>query len=172
MNTSDEVLVALRRIIRATDLHSRYLSKTSGLTAPQLLLMQSLNKEGAMIASALAKSVNLSQATVTNIIDRLEGKGLVVRQRSCTDKRKVTIFLTEAGTTMLDKAPSPLQDNFVDQLNQLESWEQSMILASLQRVATMMDAEKIDASPFLEIGDIDGVAQPVGSNPLAPQNQK
>jgi len=42
MNRYDEVLVALRRIIRATDLHSRQLSKIAGLTAPQLLILQLL----------------------------------------------------------------------------------------------------------------------------------
>ena len=44
MNRYDEVLVALRRIIRATDLHSRQLSKVSGLTSPQLLILQLLRQ--------------------------------------------------------------------------------------------------------------------------------
>ncbi|MDX1268522.1 MAG: MarR family transcriptional regulator, partial [Oceanisphaera sp.] len=39
MEKHEEVLVALRQIIRAIDLHSRQLSKASGLTGPQLLLL-------------------------------------------------------------------------------------------------------------------------------------
>jgi len=155
MDTSDAVLVALRRIIRATDLHSRYLNKTSGLTAPQLLLLQTIYRDGEMISSALAKSVNLSQATVTSIVDRLEKRGLLKRERSQQDKRKVTISLTESGLATIEKAPSPLQENFVEQFSKLESWEQSMILSSLERVACMMDAEKLDAAPMLALGDID-----------------
>ena len=42
MNSIEEVLVALRRVIRATDLHSKHLAKTTGLTAPQMLLLQIL----------------------------------------------------------------------------------------------------------------------------------
>src|SRR5690625_7154353 len=37
----------------------------------------------------------------------------------------------------------------------LEEWEQSMIIASLQRIAEMMDAKDIDASPFLDVGALD-----------------
>lgn len=155
METSDAVLVALRRIIRATDLHSRYLNKTSGLTAPQLLLLQTIHRDGEMISSALAKSVNLSQATVTSILDRLESRGLLQRKRSMADKRKVSISLTEQGLTTIEKAPSPLQDSFTEQFSELENWEQNMILSSLQRIASMMDAEKLDASPVLALGDID-----------------
>ena len=40
MARHDEVLIALRQIIRATDLYSRKLSKVAGLTAPQLLILQ------------------------------------------------------------------------------------------------------------------------------------
>ncbi|WP_218188142.1 hypothetical protein [Desulfosarcina cetonica] len=37
---SDDVLIALRRLIRAIDLHSRYLSKHFGLTGPQLIILR------------------------------------------------------------------------------------------------------------------------------------
>ena len=37
----------------------------------------------------------------------------------------------------------------------LKGWEQSMIIASVQRIAEMMDAGEIDASPFLDIGSLD-----------------
>ena len=46
MNNYEEVLVALRRVIRATDLHSKRLSKHAGLTGPQLLIMRSIRDLG------------------------------------------------------------------------------------------------------------------------------
>ena len=63
--------------------------------------------------------------------------------------------LTEAGAHLIDKAPTPLQDSFVRKFDRLQSWEQHMIISSLQRVAEMMDAEDIDASPYLDIGSLD-----------------
>jgi len=154
----EQVLVSLRRVIRATDLHSKYLAKTSGLTAPQILLLQAICKlEGAAVGH-LAKEVSLSQATVTSILDRLEKKGYIKRERSLVDKRKVHVQLTEYGVEILKDAPQPLQAEFSKQFNDLQEWEQTMIIAALQRVAFMMDAEHIDASPVLDIGALDRVS--------------
>ncbi|QIL91912.1 MarR family transcriptional regulator [Microbulbifer sp. SH-1] len=155
MDKIEEVLTTLRRLIRATDLHSRQLVKTAGLTAPQLLLLQAIREHGEVTIGALAKEISLSQATVTTILDRLEKRGLVFRERSAEDKRKVHAYLTEKGMEIIRDAPTPLQDHFVKQFRDLREWEQSMIISSLQRVALMMDAEHIDASPVLDVGDLD-----------------
>lgn len=148
----DQVLISLRQIIRATDLYSRQLSKQVGLTAPQLLILQTINKLGATSISKLSNEVSLSQATVTNIIDRLESRNLVTRHRSTEDKRVVHATLTQEGNDKIIAAPTPLQDVFSKRFSELKSWEQSMIVASLQRVASMMNAEEIDASPVLHVG--------------------
>lgn len=148
----DQVLISLRQIIRATDLYSRQLSKQVGLTAPQLLILQSIHKLGATSISKLSSEVSLSQATVTNIIDRLESRDLVRRHRSTEDKRVVHATLTTEGEEKIVAAPTPLQDVFSKRFSALESWEQSMIVACLQRVASMMNAEEIDASPLLHVG--------------------
>ncbi len=151
----EDVLIALRRVIRATDLHSKYLAKTTGLTAPQILLLQSIRDKGQVTIGELANDISLSQATVTTILDRLEKRELVYRERSKEDKRKVHARLTDAGTEMLKKAPIPLQDQFTRQFGDLHEWEQTMIISSLQRVAQMMDAQHIDASPVLDVGTLD-----------------
>jgi DNA-binding MarR family transcriptional regulator len=151
----EEVLVALRRVIRATDLHSKHLSKTTGLTAPQVLLLQILREKTSRTNGELAKDMSLSQATVTSILDRMVKRGFVVRQRSDSDKRKVHVILTDLGKETLLDAPIPLQEQFATQFNGLENWEQTMIISSLQRVAFMMDAQHIDASPVLDIGKLD-----------------
>ena len=81
MKDYDEILIALRRIMRATDLQSQKLVRQSGLTVPQLLVMQAIEKEGSPSTSALARHIVVSQATVTRIIDRLERAGLVTTIR-------------------------------------------------------------------------------------------
>ena len=156
MNDTNQVLIALRRIIRAADIHSKKLTKTAGLTSPQLLLLQAIaNNSTNATPGNLAKEISLSQATVTSIIDRLEGRGLVTRVRSETDKRFIWLHLTETGKALLEQAPTPLQASFVSKFSKLDDWEQHMILASLQRLAQMMDADQLDASPFLDVGSLD-----------------
>lgn len=151
----EEVLVALRRVIRATDLHSKHLAKTTGLTAPQILLLQTIRDKDQATIGEIASEISLSQATVTTILDRLEKRKLVYRERSTEDKRKVHACLTDEGVEILKKAPVPLQDHFKREFGDLHEWEQTMIISSLQRVAQMMDAQHIDASPVLDIGTLD-----------------
>ncbi len=154
----EEVLITLRRLIRATDLHSKQLVKTAGITAPQLLLLRAIHDQGEVTIGEIANEVSLSQATVTTILDRLEKRELVYRVRSNRDKRKVHAYLTEAGRDLLQNAPLPLQEHFIRQFKDLKNWEQTMILSSLQRVVQMMDAQHLDAAPMLDVGDLDRVS--------------
>jgi len=154
MQKDEELLIALRRVIRAIDLRSKQLSKNIGLTGPQLLVMRYVGQEPGVMVRQIANSINLSPATVTNILDRLEARNLVQRVRSTEDKRRVGVFLTEPGQEMLKNAPMPFQEHFTNRFGQLEEWEQSQMIATLQRLAHMMDAEDIDVSPVLEVGEL------------------
>ena len=151
----EAVLVALRRVMRATDLHSRELVRTTGLTSPQLLLLQTIQQMGKVGVGELAQEISLSQATVTSILDRLEDRGFVRREKSESDKRKVLTALTAKGVDAIKDAPVPLQQSFVERFGTLASWEQHQLIASLQRIAAMMDAQDIDASPVLDTGVLD-----------------
>lgn len=158
LSIEDQVIVALRRITRAIDLHSKGLVNEVGLTAPQLATLLAVQRLHPINVSALAKSVHLSQATMTGILNRLEKRGLVQRARSGTDRRSVAIELTSDGDELLQGAPSLLQDRFRCELLTLHEWEQTQMLATLQRIASMMDAEDIDASPVLTTGDVNRTA--------------
>lgn len=160
----EEVLIALRRVIRATDLHSKYLAKTTGLTAPQILLLQTLRDRGQVTIGELAQEMSLSQATVTSILDRLEKRELVYRQRSQEDRRKVHAYLTDSARETLKSAPIPLQDRFKREFSKLDEWEQAMIMSALKRVAQMMDAQHIDASPVLDLGVLDRLDEEAGNS--------
>ena len=152
LGLEDQVIVALRRITRAIDLHSRELMQHVGLTAPQLAALQEIGRLQPITVGALAKSIHLSQATLTGVCTRLENRNLVYRARSVSDRRNVVLELTEAGQAILEDAPSLLQDHFRHELLGLQQWEQNQMLASLQRIAAMMDAEEIDAAPMLATG--------------------
>lgn len=154
MEKYEQLLISLRRVIRAIDIHSRQLSKQSGLTGPQLMVMKQISQLDGPMAKQVAQEINLSPATVTSIIDRLEAKELVKRQRSQLDKRKVELYLSEAGVLLLQGSPKPLQEHFIQRYQALQPWEQSQLLSSVERIASMMDAEELDAAPVLVVGQI------------------
>lgn len=153
-DSTDAVLVALRRIIRATDIYSQKLRKTVGLTTPQLLVLRTVAQTSDVTLGRVARNLSLSQATVTTLVDRLENGGYIVRARSEEDRRRVFVRLTAAGREVLSRAPDLLQDRLVRRFEKLEEWERSMITAALQRTAALMDASELDASPVLLTGDV------------------
>lgn len=150
--TSDEVLISLRRITQAIDIHSRQLVRQYGITTPQLIILKQIEGGEAVTVSQLAKQVSLKQATVTDILNRLERKGLVQRQKDTGDRRRVLIRETDTGKKLLEAAPSPLQETFLAKLENLEDWQQNMILTSLQLLGTLMADEEISAAPILTTG--------------------
>jgi DNA-binding MarR family transcriptional regulator len=160
MQKYEELLVSLRKVIRAIDLYSKKLSKESGLTSPQLIVLKEIDKNDGYMVKDIAQSINLSSATVTSILDRLEARAYVIRERSVTDKRKVGLYLTEQGKAVIKDAPRPLQTHFIDRFEKLQDWEQTQLVSTMQRIASMMDAEKLDASPMLEVGAIAETTKP------------
>lgn len=140
-----EVLMALRCIMRAIDLYSSHLARYHGLTAPQLIVLGELSRSGKITAGQLAGNVSLSNATVTGILNRLSKRGLIERRRADEDKRSVLVKLTDLGKRALANAPAPLHDRFVKEFEELENWEQTSLLSSLQRIASMMEVKNLDA---------------------------
>jgi DNA-binding MarR family transcriptional regulator len=148
-------MAALRRIIRAIDLHSKMLVQRYGLTGPQLVVLKELAETSPRTVSELARAVNLSQATVTGILDRLERKGMISRRRSTEDKRKVLVEPTAGAVAALAGGPPLLQEHFTRSFGDLADWEQSQILSSLQRIVALMEASDVEAGPILTSGPLD-----------------
>lgn len=160
LQPTEEILRSLRQIMRAVDLHSRRLSSEYGLTGPQLVTLQELRRRGSTSASVLARAIHLSGPTMTGILKRLENRELITRERSLRDRRNVEVRLTEAGRNVLERAPSPLQERFLRELDGLEEFERLQILATLKRVAAMMDAECLPVAPHLVAGAIEAPVVP------------
>ena len=79
---------------------------------------------------------------------------MVVREKSLTDRRQTNILITDRGRQTLEDAPDPLQQLYVQRFKQMEDWEQAMLVAALERVATMLDAEDLQAGAILTTGDL------------------
>ena len=148
---SDIILATLKQITRALDIQSKNLMRKYGLTGPQILIIKELYKNNDLTLKQVAQKVSLSQATVTSIMDRLEKMQFVMRIRNSQDKRKVNIQLADKAVEILNKNPGLMQDQFSDEFEKLEEWEKNYLMSALQRIASMMNAEKIKTPPVLEM---------------------
>lgn len=148
-------LRALRRVLRATEIGSRRLATTTGLTPSQWLVLREIASRDSATPSAIAQALQFSQATITSVVDRLQELGFVQRQRNERDKRQFILSALPPGRAALTDAPDLLQTTLTDRFDRLPAWEQAMILASVERLAMLMDAQHIDAAPLLDSGPID-----------------
>jgi DNA-binding MarR family transcriptional regulator len=149
---ADNILRAIRRILRKTAEHSRHLAREGDLSVPQLLCLREVAKskqKQAVTVAEVAKAVQLSIATASRILDRLESAELIRRERSSEDRRKVYLKLTASGRRKITRLPTPLQEQFLANLSILPAKEQEQLLSSLERIVEMMGASDMDASPML-----------------------
>mgnify|MGYP003888203403 CR=1 FL=1 len=146
------ILHAIRRILRSVAEQSRRLSKEAGLTVPQLLCIKALGEfEGHATVVQVGEAVQMSPSTVSRVLDRLEDRGWVRRERGVDDRRKVFLHLTDAGDEVFRSLPSPLQDTFVERLEALSDDERVHIHQVLEQVVDLLDARDVDPSPLLPV---------------------
>lgn len=136
------ILMALRRIMHFVDMYSRKLANEHNITGPQLICLYAVVKEGPLTLSELGKRVSLSMSTVNGIVDRLEYKGFVMRERKDRDRRKVLVTATDTGKDVSSQAPLPLQDRLAQTVSQLPELEQVSIALSLERIVEMMEEKQ------------------------------
>jgi DNA-binding MarR family transcriptional regulator len=84
-----------------------------GLTYPQFLVMAALWGRDGVAVGALGAKLWLDTNTLTPLLKRLEAVGLIVRERSKEDERKVIVSLTEKGSAMRSEVGEILRCTFV-----------------------------------------------------------
>lgn len=138
------ILTALRRILRAADLHSRELARLTGLTMPQLVVLQAIAELGEVTTGRISANANLSQATVTVILDKLVARGLVERYRSPADRRVVHSRLTDTGREALATAAPLRNERLVRAYAHLPQERRAEVAAALGWVAETLETYAAD----------------------------
>ncbi|WP_349616662.1 MarR family winged helix-turn-helix transcriptional regulator [Azotobacter salinestris] len=132
---------AMRRLQQAGEVHAKRVARYGGLTPMQLLILRVLADETRLTASALSRRVSLTAATLSGLLDRLEERGLLQRQRDEQDRRRQWLVLAEAGRTLLEEAPPLLPPEFRLRFAALPEWERHALTAALLRVAELCGEE-------------------------------
>ncbi len=93
--------------------------KRFGLTGPQASVLHAINQLGSMSSAKLSRKLHVTPGNITGIVDRLEKKELVVRERKREDRRVVLITLTPAGKQLADELPDPVEIKLIAGLSKL-----------------------------------------------------
>lgn len=139
------LLRSMRQITHALDVQSKRLMRSTGLSTPQLIVLQAVAELGEVTTRTIARHISLTQAAVTTLLDRLERQGFIERYRSTADRRVVHTRLTERGATAVTQAPPLLHETFMAAFDALSTRRQNEIITALRDVGAMMSIDGSDA---------------------------
>jgi MarR family 2-MHQ and catechol resistance regulon transcriptional repressor len=123
-------LNAFITLMRAADSLKARLAEglaTHGLSSGQFGILETLLHLGPLCQKQLAKKLLVSGGNVTTVVDNLEKRALVVRQRSTADRRLVTVALTPAGRKLISVAFPRHLSTIVAQFEILTAAEQETL---------------------------------------------
>lgn len=83
---------------------------------------------------------------ITRLLDRMETRGWIVRERSSTDRRVVVTRLTDAGLALVDRIDQPLRAMSKATLGKFGRDGLAALIAGLERMRDSFESEKTEAS--------------------------
>jgi DNA-binding MarR family transcriptional regulator len=110
---------ALRRVVQAARQSSAQCERVSGLTAAQLLVLKSIQANPGLSINDLAAVTLTHQASVSEVVGRLESRGLLIRTRSLEDARRREILLTNSGLEALRQPVETVQETLIKAMDRL-----------------------------------------------------
>ena len=138
-----EIMDNVRRVFQVVHDKSKQAKRDTGITGPQLWTIKVIGDLAPVRVSDLAARLYLNPSTVVGILDRLESRGLVQRNRSDDDRRVVNVQLTDPGKELLVRAPEVASGLLVKGLEALTSKELKNIEGGLDRLVSILGAQEL-----------------------------
>ncbi|WP_353265119.1 MarR family transcriptional regulator [Gemmatimonas sp.] len=117
-----------------------------GLSASQYGVLDTLQQRGPVHQQELAEALGRSKAQMTAIIDALEARALVRRERHEVDRRYITVYLTEAGRVLLAEAGPARTDSILELMRELNGEQKTKLTRLCGRLLRVLD-------PLAEVDD-------------------
>jgi len=154
---TQSVLDNLRRIVQAARLSSAQCERVAGLTSAQLLVLKSVHANPGLSVNDLAALTLTHQASVSEVVRRLEGRGLLLREKSAEDARRLELQLTDAGKAALAQQVETIQETLISAMERLPPVVLDSLADGLDRLIEEAGVGQGPAPMLFEDGE--GLAQ-------------
>ena len=121
LRQASAVLQHIRELFRVSQEHFKRVEARCGVSGVQVWAAAELKARAGMTISELSRALSIHLSTASNLLDRMEARGLVRRERGHEDQRVVRVFLTSEGQKMLRKAPEPAEGVIPDALERMSA---------------------------------------------------
>jgi len=143
LSPEDSVGYLMRKVMSSIRTQADAQLSTHDMTYAQWLPLFKLSLcTNAPTVAGLARDLETDPAAMTRVLDRLEAKGLVARERSTTDRRVVQIALTPEGQAVAARVPPVLADVLNGHLSDFTHDEWQQLLHLLRRMLANGEARR------------------------------
>jgi len=140
-----EVIRHFRTIVKAIQAHSTGIERRCGVSASQLWALWEIHAEPGLRVKDISERLSITPATASNLLDKIEAKGLIRRDRSGPDQRVVQLFPTQQGEELLANAPGPAEGALLNAMARLDEEGLNDVASSL---GVLVDAFAIEEKGF------------------------
>jgi DNA-binding MarR family transcriptional regulator len=133
MQSPQEILDPIRKIVQALRRSSRHAEIELGLSGAQLMVLQLVRRNPGLSINELAHASFTHQSSVSAVVTRLTAKKLVERHTSAKDGRRSEIHLTPAGERTLSRSMPVAQEQLIEALMKFSAADQKVLSKLLKR---------------------------------------
>ena len=131
---SVQVLKKFRIIFGSVRQHFREVEQTCGVTGSQLWILQEVAKKPGIGVSELADRLSIHQSTGSQLVEKLVVRGLITKERSSEDQRRVGLHVSEEASKVLKNMPGPAEGILPEALQAMPEQALESLDASLREV--------------------------------------
>ncbi|MEP6763991.1 MAG: MarR family transcriptional regulator [Gemmatimonadaceae bacterium] len=160
-------LEAYARLQRAASLSSARVDQavnSFGMSASQLGVLDVLAERGSLHQQELVRALGRSKAQMTSIIDALEKRGAVRRERHATDRRFMTVHLTADGRALLAKAAPVRAAAIIALMRELSGEQRARLTRLCRRLVRVLSPEEDEHTPNEDDDDASGDVDDADAN--------
>ena len=118
-NPAAEALAKFRQVINSNKRHFRRVEQLTGVSGSLVWVLAILRESPGLRVSELAEIMAIHQSTTSNLLDKLQDRNLIERDRSTDDQRVVRLYLTRTGEALVKRVPQPAHGLLQEALQKL-----------------------------------------------------
>lgn len=137
--TADEVFSKVLRLVRTVQAGLKNIESSHGVSGAQLWVLWHLSAKPGQRVKELAEALHIHPSTASNLLDKLEARDLVRRERRDSDSRVVRLYLAEAGLSVVKGIPGPMQGELRHAIQQVPMPILAGLLVGVTTLLQLMD---------------------------------
>jgi DNA-binding MarR family transcriptional regulator len=144
-----DVLRQFRLVYGAMHRHFRETERRCGLSGAQAWMLREVSLQPGIGVGALAACLSIHQSTVSQLVNKLEQRGYLVRDAHPRDRRRTGLRVTSAGRSLARRLPRPAQGVLPHALAKLPRRSIGRLRAELVRLVSQLQARRSDSREHL-----------------------